>query len=377
MSKPIVTFPHMGNLRIGAKALLEALELEVIVPPPTTKHTLSLGSQHGPEFACLPLKINLGNFMEAAALGANTVVMAGGVGPCRFGYYAQVEREILQDLGYNLKMLVLEPPDKHFSELLTEIRSVTGNASLLKIIKALRFAWKKVKAVDGLERRLHYLRPREARRGQAEAIYRKGLDLVDQAADGQEIKQAVEWSEQSFGRLKLKPARDYLKIGLVGEIYCQLDPFANMDIEKRLGEMGVEVARSIYLSEWVNEHLFLGLVPGVPDSREARRMASPYINHFLGGHGQDSVGSAIRFQQGGFDGIIQMAPLTCMPEIVAQSVFNTVRKDRALPTMTLIMDEQSGEAGLVTRLEAFIDMLQRRKLQQQEGVVTGECVPGY
>ncbi|MBC7335927.1 MAG: CoA protein activase, partial [Clostridia bacterium] len=97
------TFPHMGNLYITARALLTGLGLEVIVPPPCTKRTLSLGTQHSPEFACLPLKINIGNYLEAAELGAEVVVMAGGVGPCRFGYYAQIQREILKDLGYNLE----------------------------------------------------------------------------------------------------------------------------------------------------------------------------------------------------------------------------------------------------------------------------------
>lgn len=377
MSELKVTFPQMGNLYIGLRALLEALGLKVVVPPPSSKHTLSLGSQHGPEFACLPLKINLGNFMEAAAEGANTVVMAGGVGPCRFGYYAQVEREILQDLGYNLKMLVLEPPDKHFSQLVSELKLLTGTNNLLQIIRALRFAWQKVRAVDGLEKQLHYLRPREVNRGQTEAIYRQGLDLVDKAPNTEAIKKAVETTRNRYKKLRVNTDREILKIGLVGEIFCQLDTFANMEIEKRLGEMGVEVERSIYLSEWVNEHLFQGLVPGVPSSKEARKLASPYINHFLGGHGQDTIGSAIKFQQEGNDGIIQIAPLTCMPEIVAQSVFNTVREERGMPTMTLIIDEQSGEAGLVTRLEAFVDMLNRRKLQQQKGVGSGECIPGY
>jgi len=33
--------------------------------------------------------------------------------------------------------------------------------------------------------------------------------------------------------------------------------------------------------------------------------------------------------------------------------------------MTLYVDEQTGEAGLVTRLEAFVDMIKRRKYIQE------------
>ena len=70
-----VTFPHMGSLAIPMKALLEEAGLEVVLPPPTSKRTLTLGSRHAPEFACLPLKINLGNYLEALELGADTIII--------------------------------------------------------------------------------------------------------------------------------------------------------------------------------------------------------------------------------------------------------------------------------------------------------------
>jgi len=76
-----ITFPHMGNSHIAIKALLTGLKLEVILPPPITKRTLELGVKYSPEFACLPLKINVGNFIEALEQGADTVLMAGGWDP--------------------------------------------------------------------------------------------------------------------------------------------------------------------------------------------------------------------------------------------------------------------------------------------------------
>ncbi|HEX3032435.1 MAG TPA: CoA protein activase [Bacillota bacterium] len=377
MSELKVTFPHMGNMYIALRALLERLGLEVIVPPPSSKRTLNLGVQHGPEFACLPLKINLGNFIEAAEKGANGIVMAGGVGPCRFGYYAQIQREILRDLGYPFKMFVLEPPDRSMAQFLAELRQLTRNNSWLDIIQAIRFGWKKAVAVDRLEKQLHQHRPREIRRGQSEKIYKQGLTRVDQAKTVRQIAEAEAATRAEFAALPIDKQKQCLQIGIVGEIYLQLDPFANCNLERLLGEMGVEVERSICLSEWVNEHLFKGLVHGIPDSKEAKAKARPYINHFLGGHGQDTVGSAIKFQEEGKDGIIQIAPLTCMPEIVAQSIFDKVREERQLPTMSLVVDEHAGEAGMITRLEAFVDLLGRRKLAGVKGVETVERISGY
>src|SRR6266542_2326330 len=103
-----ITFPHVGTLHLTLNTLFLQLGLEVIPPPLTTKETMVLGNQHAPECACLPLKLMLGNFIQAIAQGADTIVMCGGCGPCRLGHYAEVQQEILKDLGYDIQMLVLE-----------------------------------------------------------------------------------------------------------------------------------------------------------------------------------------------------------------------------------------------------------------------------
>ncbi len=355
-----VTFPHMGHMYICLKALLNYLDIDVIVPPMTSKRTLTLGTQHSPEFACLPLKINIGNFIEAYEQGADTILMAGGVGPCRFGYYAQVQQEILRDLGYNMKMVVLEPPQKHISELLVKIREITGHRPWLEVIRAVRFAWFKAKAVDEVERMVHRLRPREIEPGRVDEVFKKALAWIDQAADKKQLAAAVKKARGFLGGIPLDHSRTPVRIGIVGEIYVMLEHFVNLEIERHLGRLGVEVERSIYLSEWVNDHLFLGLLK-MKSSKAAREFAPPYINHFVGGHGQETIGSTVLFARARYDGVIQVQPFTCMPEIVAESVLPTVSKDYGIPTFCLIVDEHSGDGGVLTRLEAFVDLLTRQK----------------
>ncbi|KAB2951710.1 CoA protein activase [Heliorestis acidaminivorans] len=356
-----ITFPHMGNMDIVIKALLGELGHEVITPPPITKRTLSLGVQYSPEFACLPLKVNIGNFIEAVEKGADTVIMAGGIGPCRFGYYNQVQREILQDMGVNLNMVVLEPPDQHIGELLKRLRIITGSNSWWKLIKAIRFAYEKCLAIDALEKEASRLRCRELQRGDVDRVYQKGQKAIDQAKTVKEVRRCKEEYIKAFNSLTLDWQKKVIKIGLVGEIYTLLEPTASGYMEKHLGYLGAEVDRSLYLSEWVNEHLFKGLLP-VKGHQETRKLAKPYLSCIVGGHGQESIGGAIEYAKKGFDGVIQVGPLTCMPEIVAQSIMPLVEKEYGLPVLTIYTDEQTGEAGLITRLEAFIDMLERKKI---------------
>ena len=59
--------------------------------------------------------------------------------------------------------------------------------------------------------------------------------------------------------------------------------------------------------------------------------------------------------------MIQLFPVGCMPEIVSKAVFSRMMKERELSVLTVIYDEMGGEAGYITRIEAFTDMLIRRK----------------
>jgi benzoyl-CoA reductase/2-hydroxyglutaryl-CoA dehydratase subunit BcrC/BadD/HgdB len=57
-------------------------------------------------------------------------------------------------------------------------------------------------------------------------------------------------------------------------------------------------------------------------------------------------------------------PFTCMPEIVAQNILTRVSKEQGIPILTLISDEHTAEAGVVTRLEAFVDLLARQQRER-------------
>ncbi len=355
-----ITFPHMGNMHIAIKALLGALKLEVIPPPPISNRTFELGIKNSPEFACMPLKINLGNFIEALENGADTIVMAGGWGPCRFGYYAQVERDILEGLGYKFKMIVLEAPDSRVYDLTQQLKDLGENVSFWEAVKAVRYGWSKLNALEMLERKFDYYLPRAWDKNQVETIYDQAVLRIDQASSKLQAENAALTGIEKMKLLNLKTDKP-LKIGMVGEIYTMLEPAASYDIFRLLGRMDVEVSRSTYLTEWLNDNVLGGWVKKSTRDKLVA-CAKPYLRSEVGGHGLETVGNAVNFAQMKYDGIIQIGPLTCMPEIVAQSIIPSISEKEGLASMTLWFDELSGTAGLNTRLEAFVDMIKRRKI---------------
>ena len=375
-----VTFPHMGNAWIVIQTLFESLNVEVVIPPINSKRTLQLGTRLSPESACMPLKLNLGNYIEAANEGADTIVITGGIGPCRFGYYGEMERQILRDAGYAYDVVTLEPPDGSLLGLAGRIRYLAGSRnSWVKILKALRFAYLKSVALDRVEDLIHAARPRLPNPRETEKLYEDAKIRLAHTMTDIGVKDTVRWVQESIRERQggLNPSERFskpLRIGIIGEIYTILDPYSSGGIEEELGRLGVEVDRSLYLSGWVGNHVFQGLAPGYRSIKSYPGHAKPFLPHFVGGHGQETVGAAVKFAREGFDGIIQIFPLSCMPEIVAASILPKVQEAYKVPIMTLIVDEHTGQAGMKTRLEAFVDLLERPHLQREIGQTRGEVL---
>ncbi len=354
---PKVTFPHLGPYSPAFALLLTELGHEVILPQRPSKQTLTLGSAYGPEFACIPLKILLGTYIEALEKGADLILTSGGVGPCRAGLYASIQKEILENLGYKCDMIVLEPIRRRPWQLLQAIHRLNvARRPPWKLAEIVLRTWTMIKALDALEHRLHWTRPRELRPGTADAVYKAGVESISQEHTRAGIAAQGRQALAAMAQVPVDADRDPIRIGIVGEIYVLMEPAANLEIERILGELGVEVHRAMFLTGWTAENVV----------REGRRVqagaaARPYLGEMVGGHGQESIGHTILFAQEGLDGVVQLAPFTCIPEIVAKAILPAVSDDFDIPVISFFLDEQTGEAGFRTRLEAFVDLLSRRR----------------
>lgn len=355
-----ITFPHMGTSWIGFKSLLEGMGHEVVLPPPPTKQTLDLGTKYAPEFACLPFKVLLGTYLEAIEMGADTIVSSGGVGPCRAGYYTQVQKRILQEqLGYDVRVITFEPLRRNWVGTYRILRDLV-QVSLREFLSLTWLTWQKLLALDAIERESHRVRPLERDTGATSRLVAQAFTDIDKANTVREVKDVAKDNLEKMKNIPQDIERQPLKVGVIGEIYVVLEPFVNLDVVETLGHMGVYVDRSIFLTDWTIENTILDAfrVEGEMNIKEAAR---PYLPELIGGHGQNSIGETVLYAKRGFDGVIQLAPFTCIPEIVAKSIVPKVSEDHNMPVLTLMLDEQTGKAGISTRLEAFVDLLAMRR----------------
>jgi predicted nucleotide-binding protein (sugar kinase/HSP70/actin superfamily) len=81
----------------------------------------------------------------------------------------------------------------------------------------------------------------------------------------------------------------------------------------------------------------------------------------VGGEDQNSVGQLLLAAQDGFDGVIHVHPFGCMPGTVVQPTMTKAARDTGIAYLPLSLDEHSSETGIVTRLEAFVSLLEKRR----------------
>lgn len=361
-----VAFPHMGTISIAWAAGLRKIGVEPFVPPYTSKKTLSYGTKNSPEAICLPYKLILGNFIEAIEGGADYVAMITSPGICRLGEYGNNIYTTLKDLGYNANYIELSLYDG-IKGLYSFLKEISGKNDPVLILRAINITIRKIFVIDDLDKALAYYRAREIKVGDAEKNYKKALKLIDKADSTRELGKAYDLALKEIEKTEIDPNREVLHVDLTGEIFLVNDEFSNQNIERELGRMGVETRRSLTVGSFLKD----AIIPKAFQNKEthlqrAERMAKPYLMRDIGGDALECVSDVVFADKKGKDGIIHISPFTCMPEIMSQNIFPTIRSEHEIPILPLIMDEQTGRAGYITRLEAFVDLM-RRKKRAKEG----------
>ena len=364
--KPIkVAFPHMGTISIAWSAALRKMGIEPFVPPYTSKKTLSLGTKNSPEAICLPYKLILGNFIEAIEGGAEYVAMITSPGICRLGEYGKNIKNVLADMGYEANFIELNLYDG-FKGMWNFLVDLTGNKNPITIIRAIHIAVKKVFALDEIESFYSYYRAREIKAGESEKAYRKALRIIDKADSTKELKKALKEALKEIAKVEIDTKKEVLHVDLTGEIFLVLDQFSNQNIEKELGKMGVQTRRSLTVSGFLKDAIIPKMCKkGETHLERAYRLAKPYLMRDIGGDALECISDVMYADERGIDGLIHVSPFTCMPEIMSQNIFPKMRENVDIPILTLIMDEQTGRAGYLTRLEAFVDLMRRKKMKKK------------
>jgi predicted nucleotide-binding protein (sugar kinase/HSP70/actin superfamily) len=347
----IAAMPKLGDYNVPLNLLLErTLDCRVINCPAITKKTVEIGAKHSPDTVCTPFKILMGQFIQVLDHGANTIVMpAFG---CRLGFYDILHKQILEDLGYKFEMLTLFDYNATANKLFNSLSAANPNLTRERFDEVLLLTARIVVDMDKLADTMRKNAGFEVHRHAFEKSYKAYLAQVPNLKTFDDAIALGERYKKSFAEIEINKPENPIRVGLVGDLYSVIEPHGNCDLVKWLVHNGVEVWNKIDMT-YLSTALF-NVNPLIAAS-------GGYATYWLGGNANSSVALALEFAKGGVDGIIHVKAATCTPEITAMSILQNISRDTGVPIMYLTFDTETAEAGMHTRWEAFLDMIEMRK----------------
>ena len=351
--KKIISFPHMDQYYLPLKKLMESLtNLNVEVAPPITKKTLMIGSKHSPTDTCVPFKYNMGNYIESLENGANVLFQGGG--GCRYRYYAEVQEVILKDLGYDFEFYKLINHD-FFSifHVYKLFKSLNPKLKFFYFLYRFIYTFFFIFFMDQCD---IYIRSNigfEVKKNSFVSLKTKMHERFYQTNSIFKLTFLYFKYRKKFRKLEINKPKDCFKVGIIGELFTEMEPFSTYELEKKLAIMNVSITRFTNLSYLLWQKKFM--------IRHMLRVSKKYCKYTLGADGLDNVYRSIKLAKKNYDGIIHTKPFACTPEVGAMGILQKVCEKENMPILFLSFDSGDSESALNTRLEAFYDLIKFRK----------------
>lgn len=346
-----ISFPKIGNYDIPVYYLLTHITGMKILIPNINLKTMEAGAKNSPDFVCAPFKYTLGTMIESIEKGADILIQFGG--GCRYGYYASLQEEILKNLGYNCKLYnLIVAGHTDIKRIYNIIREIDSNIKLRKVFKYGIISIKMVKYMDKID---DYIRQNigfEIEKGTFIKLKKKMLKDFSNVKSLFELKRKYHRYKKLFKKIKINKPNNYIKIGLIGELYTLMEENANYNIEYTLASYGVSIKRFTNVTYLLfKKHKLI--------KKYLKRLKN--MRYKIGADGLDNIYHTKYLCDNGYDGIIHIKSSFCTPEIGAMPIINKMAKEKDVPVMFLSFDTNTSKVGVETRVEAFIDMLEMRK----------------
>lgn len=350
MSK--IAIPLMGNYEIPATYFLKKiLKAEMIQTPKISKKTIELGTKNSPEFICTPFKYTLGSFIEALEKGADVLIQMGG--GCRYGYYYELQEQILKDLGYDFTLINLVSKGKtDLKKVIQEFKKINNQLSILKTGYYFIITKKMIGYMDEMEDYMRHHMGFEIE-PKMEKYYHKMLKEFSNIKGYFHLRRVFQKYKKKIKKVPINRPKNRIRIGIIGELYTIMEPFSNYELEKKLLSYHVDITRFTNVT-----YLLFKKKSAI---KKLLKSSKEYVRYKMGADASDNIARTKYMCKNKYDAIIHIKSTFCTPEIGAMPIITKICEEYKVPLLFFSFDSQTSTTGLQTRIEALMDMIEMRK----------------
>lgn len=304
------------------KEFFEGVGMQVVTSCVTTKHILDKGVKEAVTDACVPVKLFHGHVLE----------LKDKVDYLFIPRLVSINKE---------KTVTFCPKFLGLPEMIRT--SITGLPPIIDIRVDLKKGWGELFKITyrlGRQFNINLLTVVKAYINglRAQANYQKLLNEQFTHSEALDIMEGT-------GTTSIA-AEPRLRFAILGFPYTIYDKFVSVDIINKLRKLGIKV-------------LTAEMVPPKILLQQANKLPKNLFWNF----GNQVVRAALYYMDSAkVDGIIHITAFGCGPDAMVDKIIELEAKNRGpIPFMSLTIDEHTGDAGFMTRIEAFIDMLSLRR----------------
>ncbi len=380
-------FPYMNDSAYVAAAACRACGLDSDVLPMQTSEEIELARKYTTGTECFPMIATTGSFLKKLLEPGTkpseiSFFMPDHNGPCRFGEYNKLQKQIFERAGFPEAEIISPSNDNSYSEMPID------NPQKFRLL-----VWKGFVAVDLMRKMLQERRPYETLKGSTDKVYREFLSQlvgdVEKGAKG--LAHILEEAADNFDKIERHQGPRRPVIAVVGEIFMRDNPYCSAHLVERLENLGAETLITPF-SEWLmystyryaRDSMWKRDLRGVAKANiqriyqnvsaeiigrklknridkasrvhlhEVLEACGPYIHRHYDGDPPMSLGNAAVLAKSHISGVANILPFTCMPGTLIASLSEVFRKEnKQIPWVNIAFDGQEDNA-IDTRLQAFM-----------------------
>jgi predicted nucleotide-binding protein (sugar kinase/HSP70/actin superfamily) len=304
------------------------LGAEVIASEKTNKTTIEAGLNTSSNELCIPLKVLYGHVLYLKDK-VDYIFLPYVISSIKGTYYCPKiigSPDIIKANIPNVNLLSFDVDmDNLYKSIFSSLAEVATKLSLnpIKIYTAFMDAVAYQKKFD-----------RYIAKG---LLFDEAMSIID-SDDGK--KQAIQILKADQDRL--------VTIAVIGHTYIINDSYISFNLIKKLKERNIRVMTSDKLTE-------------AEINASIKNIGTPHWSL-----GSRVLGSSIYYSKDKkVDGIIYVTPFGCSSDALIKEYMDANIHDKK-PVLTLTVDEHSSDAGMITRIEAFMDMIERRRNEEND-----------